>query len=181
MKTDRVLKEMAKERWYQGNLVSILSSLLVVSWIDPLWLKYLVFVFLSSIFDFVFEWIRLTYIDKKAEKHRSMNIKSVPLKTDKTYTWHEGMSLEDTKNLAYFERNMLALYLAKTTYGGWYYDTDNNWDGWKRVISIDSGRITFHIPDDFNVGSLLEIKPNWNGHSTDEKWRYVMKECGIDE
>ena len=57
----------------------------------------------------------------------------------KIETWHEGMSLEDTKNLAYWERNVLALLLANLENEtclandmditcGWYYDTDNNWD-----------------------------------------------------
>jgi hypothetical protein len=41
------------------------------------------------------------------------------------YEWHEGMSAEDCKNGAYWERNMLALNYAD----GWYYDTQNNWDG----------------------------------------------------
>jgi hypothetical protein len=121
----------------------------------------------------------------------------------KPYVWYEGLSLEEQKDGAYFERNMLALYFA--TYAnsawkefnkylqgvgsenakdpndvpcGWYYDTDNNWDGWKRVISLLDGRITFHIPDDFDVGNLPQIKPNWNGHSTEEKWWTMMTACG---
>jgi hypothetical protein len=105
--------------------------------------------------------------------------------------WHEGMSLEDTNNLAYWERNMLALYLAnvmnngitsangENEESGWYVDTDNNWLGWLRVISIDGGRITFHIPDDFDIGNLKQIEPNWNGHSTSDKWDYVKRECGV--
>ncbi|GAK42021.1 hypothetical protein TCA2_4513 [Paenibacillus sp. TCA20] len=111
----------------------------------------------------------------------------------KPYVWKEGMSLEETKDGAYWERNMLALLLANyintsnqemwglmaNTTCGWYYDTDNNWEGWLRVISINSGAITFHIPDSFDVGTLPEIKPNWDGHSTEEKWKNVMKTCGV--
>ena len=85
-------------------------------------------------------------------------------------SWNPSMTLEETKDLAYWERNMLALRYAD----GWYYDTDNDWDGWKRVLSLDNGKMCFHIPDDFNVGRLKQIKPNWNGHSTEEKWAYVM-------
>jgi len=107
----------------------------------------------------------------------------------KIYEWKDGMTAEESKNGAYWERNMLALFLARTMNGycnsqrysdicGWYYDTDNNWDGWKRVISIASGSITFHIPDDFDIGELPEIKPNWDGHTTNEKWLSIMKECG---
>ena len=73
----------------------------------------------------------------------------------KIETWHKGMSLEDTKNLAYWERNVLALLLANLENEtclandmditcGWYYDTDNNWDGWKRVLSLFDGNVTFH-------------------------------------
>lgn len=111
----------------------------------------------------------------------------------KIYEWKDGMSLEETKNGAYWERNMLALLLAQQINSdyetptnipcGWYYDTDNNWEGWKRVISINNGTITFHIPDDFDIGNLKQIEPNWDGHTTKEKWKKVMDSCGckVDE
>lgn len=108
----------------------------------------------------------------------------------KIHEWKEGMSPEEAKDGAYWERNMLALYIAdymnyvyeELSIGakkkcGWYYDTDNNWDGWKRVISIYDGSVTFHIPDDFDVGSLPQIEPNWDGHSTREKWERIMQIC----
>lgn len=108
------------------------------------------------------------------------------------------------KDGAYWERNMMALYAAvyanrawtdfneylqaagrgtaqdpKNVPCGWYFDTDNNWDGWKRVISLFDGRITFHVPDDFDLGDKLpEIKPNWNKHTTEEKWLMMMERCG---
>lgn len=102
----------------------------------------------------------------------------------KIYEWKDGMSAEESKDGAYWERNMVVLYLAhiinEMDYrnSGWYYDTDNNWDGWKRVISLMDGRITFHIPDDFDTGDLPRISPNWNGHTTREKWSNIMKICG---
>ncbi|AMM44920.1 hypothetical protein SP15_122 [Bacillus phage SP-15] len=108
--------------------------------------------------------------------------------------WTEDTPLEVTKNLAYWERNMLALLLGKVmnqlhqTQGendpnyvgvcGWYYDTDNNWDGWKRVVSLDDGRIGFHVPDEFDVGDLPLIEANWDGHTTKDKWLYVMNKVG---
>lgn len=106
------------------------------------------------------------------------------------YIYKDGMSDKEQKDGAYWERNMLVLLLAtievhscereKIPYtAGWYYDTDNNWDGWKRVISLDNGGMCFHIPDDFDVGDLPEIKPNWNGHNTAEKWNYIMDICGV--
>ena len=108
----------------------------------------------------------------------------------KIETWHEGMSLEDTKNLAYWERNVLALLLANLENEtclvndmditcGWYYDTDNNWDGWKRVLSLFDGNVTFHVPDDFDLGDLPEIEPNWNGHTTFEKYSNILEFCGV--
>jgi hypothetical protein len=107
------------------------------------------------------------------------------------------------KDGAYWERNMLALYFAmysnkawkefneylhevgsdnakdpENVPCGWYYDTDNNWEGWLRVISLLDGRITFHIPDDFDVGNLPQIEPRWDGHSTEEKWWRMTTACG---
>lgn len=114
----------------------------------------------------------------------------------KIYEWKEGMSPEEAKDGAYWERNMLALQFAMFMNDvvreitsasspeyypcGWYYDTDNNWDGWKRVISINNGSITFHIPDDFDVGKLPQIEPNWDGHTTREKWKNIMQACGCE-
>lgn len=86
------------------------------------------------------------------------------------------MSVEETKDLAYWERNVLALWMAD----GWYKDVENNYPGWLRVLSIDNGRVTFHIPDDFDVGKLPEIIPNWDGHTTEEKWKRILSECGIE-
>lgn len=109
--------------------------------------------------------------------------------------WHKGMSDKETADIAYWERNMLALLHAE----GWYNDdvhnvvaapTNSNPDnilvnkeprcaGWRRVLSLEGGRITFHIPDDFDVGHLPQIEPNWDGHTTEDKWRMVARRCGI--
>lgn len=86
-------------------------------------------------------------------------------------TWRPDMTDQESKDLAYYERNMLALRYAD----GWYYDTENNWDGWHRVLSLDGGKLTFHIPDDFDVGCLKQIQSNWDGHSTEEKWARIDK------
>jgi hypothetical protein len=115
----------------------------------------------------------------------------------KPYVWKEGMSEKEMRDGAYFERNLLALLLAKQMNRvrkhelflegydtineselpcGWY--THGEWEGWSRVISINSGSITFHIPDDFDLGDLPQIEPNWDGHTTEEKWEYVMRLCG---
>ncbi len=87
----------------------------------------------------------------------------------KIRTWHESMSDSDTKDLAYWERNMLALYFAD----GWYEDKENNYPGWKRVLSLKKGSVTFHIPDDFDTGNLPCIEPNWDGHTTEQKWKSI--------
>lgn len=85
------------------------------------------------------------------------------------------MTAEETKDLAYWERNVLALRYADS----FYYDRENNYPGWLRVLSLDKGAITFHIPDDFDIGDLPEIKPNWDGHTTEEKWRRILTACGV--
>lgn len=139
--------------------------------------------------------------------------------------WHPGMTAEETKDLAYWERNMLALLHAvpmmnmivpgtSEPAAGWYRhprdpgdvaleeetvefysgedgateyhsSKDEYWKdptysfyGWSRVISFFGGAVTFHVPDDFDLGHLKEIQPNWDGHSTEEKWLRVMQLCG---
>jgi hypothetical protein len=115
--------------------------------------------------------------------------------------WQPGMTDKESKHLAYWERNVLALRYAE----GWYNDDvesdecpheDQNpaaacsrcereapmkprFDGWRRVLSLEGGKITFHIPDDFDVGNLPEIERNWDGHTTEEKWRRVLATRGI--
>lgn len=115
------------------------------------------------------------------------------------YVYKEGMSAEEQKDGAYWERNMLALVLANMLnkqaikeqhrlYGhtkgrpfelpcGYY--IHGEWPGWSRVISINHGEYTFHVPDDFDIGYLPQIEPNWDGHSTEEKWHRLMNLCGI--
>lgn len=89
--------------------------------------------------------------------------------------WKPGMSLEEERDVGYQERNLLALRYAD----GWYYDKDNDWPGWRRVLSLDNGRMCFHIPDEFSVGNLPEVEPCWDGHSTEEKWSRVLITRGI--
>lgn len=96
----------------------------------------------------------------------------------KIKVWREGMTDKETSDVAYWERNVLALYFSE----GWYYDDVDGkprYEGWRRVLSLKGGRITFHIPDDFDVGRLAKIENNWDGHTTEEKWRYALSRCGI--
>lgn len=93
------------------------------------------------------------------------------------------------EDLAYWERNMLALYFAE----GWYNDDLDftpvpgdgdpyrgpRYPGWRRVLSLAHGKITFHIPDEFDIGNLLEIRCNWDGHTTAEKWQRIADMRGI--
>lgn len=86
-------------------------------------------------------------------------------------TWKPEMSDKETADLAYWERNVLALHFAE----GWYEDRENNYPGWLRVLSLDGGKITFHIPDEFDVGNLAKLSsPTWDGHTTEEKWRRIL-------
>lgn len=105
----------------------------------------------------------------------------------KIKTWSPAMSDAETKELAYWERNVLALHFAE----GWY--VDETWHdfnggriraaryaGWSRVLSLAGGTITFHIPDDFDVGTLPKIEPDWDGHTTEEKWRRILTARGVE-
>lgn len=92
-------------------------------------------------------------------------------------TWNDKMSDKETADLAYWERNVLALRFAD----GFYVDKENNYQGWQRVLSLDGGGITFHIPDDFDVGTLPEIPKSWDGHTTHEKWANILEAFGIEE
>lgn len=108
----------------------------------------------------------------------------------KPFVWQEGMTDEETKNGAYWERNMLAVLLGVVMNNfndheiepicGWYDHQGDGFEGWSRVISIGRGDMTFHVPDGFNLGKLPKIEPNWNGHTTEEKWKVAMNNCGID-
>lgn len=93
----------------------------------------------------------------------------------KVRVWNKEMSAAETSDLAYWERNVLALHFAD----GYYNDRENNYPGWLRVLSLDGGRLTFHIPDNFDVGNLPEIAPAWDGHTTKDKWMRVLKLKGI--
>lgn len=115
----------------------------------------------------------------------------------KIKVWQPTMSDKETADLAYWERNMLALRYAQ----GWYDDMipdppivgvcsdslptqSQKWvpryTGWRRALSLENGRITFHIPDDFDVGDLRRIGPNWDGHTTEEKWQRVAAHRNLE-
>lgn len=104
------------------------------------------------------------------------------------FVWQEGISDEEAKNGAYWERNMLALFIGILSNDsvsndprridcGWYWGGIENYG---RVISLFNGEMTFHVPDGFDLGRLQEIEPNWDGHTTEEKWERVMKICGCN-
>ncbi len=108
----------------------------------------------------------------------------------KNRVWKPEMSDAETKDLAYWERNMLALRYAD----GWYNDDVQVADletpqgaplmqarfaGWRRVLTLDMGAITFHIPDDFDVGALPEVHANWDGHTTEQKWARIAARWDI--
>lgn len=105
-------------------------------------------------------------------------------------TWTPEMSVEETKDLAYWERNVLALHFAD----GWYNDdlpSNQHPPGWtsgpmprypgrRRVLTLEDGAITFHVPDDFDVGNLPEIRNNWDGHTTEQKWERILRARGVE-
>lgn len=105
--------------------------------------------------------------------------------------WNSTFSLEDSKNLAYFERNMLAVFIGLICNDSWEnhpdfdllkcgYYVHGEWEGWSRVISLFGGQYTFHVPDEFDIGRLPLINANWDGHSTEDKWTKMMEICGME-
>jgi len=112
----------------------------------------------------------------------------------KIQTWESNMDRTEEKDLAYWERNVLALHFAD----GWYYDdvlttydgpptpavtnglcVRPRFVGWRRVLTLEDGAITFHIPDDFDVGNLPQVKNNWDGHTTSSKWTRILEARGV--
>ena len=97
----------------------------------------------------------------------------------------DTMTDHEAKYVAYWERNVLALKYAD----GWYDDVVigdeegltliSRYEGWRRVLSLEGGKITFHIPDDFDVGDLKEIDQNWDGHTTEAKWARILASRSI--
>ena len=126
----------------------------------------------------------------------------------KPYTWSPDQTIEEQKNGAYFERNLLALLLAvnmsqfaipgtNIPAAGWYRHPNDlsidlppdypYWEseafsfyGWSRVISLYGGEVTFHVPDDFDLGSLPQVKATQNYLPTEEKWLAIMQMCGCE-
>lgn len=104
----------------------------------------------------------------------------------KILKWSPAMGPAEEANLSYWERNVLALRYAE----GWYNDdvvkTDDppfespRFEGWRRVLSLEKGSITFHIPDNFEVGNLPEIERNWDGHTTEDKWKMILGQRGVN-
>lgn len=90
--------------------------------------------------------------------------------------WKPHLKPEAEREIAYQERNLLALKFAE----GWYIDKKMRGSGWERVLSLCGGGMTFHIPDWFEVGNLPEIDENWDGHTTEEKWQDVLDEREIE-
>jgi len=114
--------------------------------------------------------------------------------------WQPGLSDKEQKHVGYWERNMLALAYAD----GWYFDDVEamfdyphesadgqtsilsrphmvpRFDGWRRVLSLRGGAMCFHVPDDFEVGDLKQIERQYDGHTTEEKWRRLAASFGIE-
>lgn len=99
----------------------------------------------------------------------------------------EVKRLKNAVNGAYGERNIMVLVTALVINDnckkqgvdptcGWYNDSEGE-EGFKRIISLNNGKYTFHIPDDFNVGRLPITRPNWDGHTTAEKYRRLEAYC----
>lgn len=78
------------------------------------------------------------------------------------------VELENAKNEAYRQRNEIALHFSDF----WYRHDDPDFEGWQRVIGWWDGdkAVTFHVPDDFDLGDLEEVPATPYFYTDDEKW-----------
>jgi len=74
--------------------------------------------------------------------------------------------------------NELCVHLEVPLTAGYYYDDRPEVEGFRRVISMSDGKLTWHVPDDFSLGDLPEIQPNWDGHTTEMKYQRIREWCG---
>lgn len=132
---------------------------------------------------------------KLSEKNAHLSEQNGQLLEHSVLELEQSVADQEAKNLAYWERNMLALLLAEhlndtkeakeqrlyqgKPYCGWYQHQGEGFEGWSRVVSLNNGSVSFHVPDSFDLGDLPEIQPNWDGHTTEEKWNRIKAICGV--
>lgn len=80
---------------------------------------------------------------------------------------------------AYWERNRLVALLARLYPSGRAITAIPGWDeAWHNCIYIDTpkGQLSWHVHDNEMVqfASLPEYKGEWDGHSTEEKYRRIL-------
>jgi hypothetical protein len=87
-------------------------------------------------------------------------------------------AIEESKNMAYRERNQIVSALSKhyPSYLAKHKDTGQNWDPeWCNIVYIEgpTGQMGWHIHEsDLDLFVHLEWKENnWDGHDTPEKYR----------
>ncbi|MFX1499445.1 MAG: hypothetical protein ACFFDH_00620 [Promethearchaeota archaeon] len=103
------------------------------------------------------------------------------------YIYHEGETKARSLKGALWERNILIQYLAwhfnqiePFIISGWYKDK-NFPEGFQRCLSLLDGKYCFIIPDELPIGkNIPEIEPNWDGHTTAEKWENIKRIVGIE-
>lgn len=90
----------------------------------------------------------------------------------------ENVRLREAKDGAYRERNQLVAFLSKLypSHRARHPASDETWENdWRWIICIHSpfGQLSWHIHDsDLPMFEHLETNLNdWDGHSTEEKYR----------
>ena len=93
----------------------------------------------------------------------------------------DRQAFEEAKNNAYRERDMLVCALSKLfpSYLARHDESDTSWeDEWRWIVFIDlpTWQVSWHIHDsERDMFNHLEVKENnWDGHSTDEKYRRLQ-------
>ena len=93
------------------------------------------------------------------------------------------------KDLAYWERNQLVLYLSKI-FPSWvehHPKEDENWDkDWKNIIFIQfpEGLFSWHIYiEEMSYFEHLNFRKcnSWNGETLEQKYEMLRNKCGMEE
>ncbi len=97
--------------------------------------------------------------------------------------------LQKSKDLGYAERNRIvaALSMLWPSHLKRHPDSDKDWeDDWRTIVCIHgpAGQMTWHIHDsEAHFFSHLNMKPDpyanceWDGHTTEEKYRRLLEAC----
>jgi len=97
-------------------------------------------------------------------------------------------ALTASKDIAYAERNrFLKLFsiMAEEAHLARHPDSDTAWeDDWRNIVCVHTkqGQMSFHIHDSelANFSHLKMQANDWDGHTTEEKWKRFEQLCVVE-